>query len=178
VPTRSSPRATYSSRQKTPSGASRIGPPHRDEVPAFIWGLERAGPEWDVAAKVDADVCLSVSLFAEMEQRFFAEPRLGMIGAHFSQVGPAGVLCRRRLDRISPIPAMIGRDTVEATGTRAYAYGSDPVYVLVGAAVRLRAPPPAGHSAVPLVRAPRAEPGARAHQRRAASAQHGLEALG
>jgi poly-beta-1,6-N-acetyl-D-glucosamine synthase len=204
------------------------------ELRAFLWGVERAGTQWNVAAKVDADVCLSVSLFAEIERRFLSEPRLGMIGAYLSQVGPDGVLRRQRcpadhvegptrfyrracLEQISPIPAIVGWDTIDETrarmrgwrtraieletgdpvhlrrmgsregvlrgyrraGRAAYAYGSDPVYLLAAAAARLRDPPVvacgaaylAGYCAAALARAPRAEPAARAYQRRAQRAR-------
>jgi biofilm PGA synthesis N-glycosyltransferase PgaC len=197
---------------------------------AFLWGLERAGIQWDVIAKVDADVCLSVNLFAEIEWRFAADSRLGMAGAYLSQVGPDGTLRRQRcpadhvegptrfyrracLEQISPIPAIVGWDTIDETrarmrgwrtraielptgdpvhlrrmgsregvlrgyrraGRAAYAYGSDPVYLLAAAAVRLRDRPVvacgaaylAGYVAAAVMRAPRAEPGARAYQRRA-----------
>jgi biofilm PGA synthesis N-glycosyltransferase PgaC len=204
------------------------------ELRAFLWGLERAGTEWNVAAKVDADVCLSVSLFDEMERRFLREPRLGMTGAYLSQVGPDGVLRRQRcpadhvegptrfyrracLEQISPIPAILGWDTIDETrarmrgwrtraielptgdpvhlrrmgsregvlrgyrraGRAAYAYGSDPVYLLAAAAVRLRDRPVvacgaaylAGFCAAAVTRAPRAEPAAQAYQRRAQRAR-------
>jgi poly-beta-1,6-N-acetyl-D-glucosamine synthase len=204
------------------------------ELRTFVWGLERAGIQWDVTAKVDADVCLSASLFAEAERRFLADPRLGMTGAYLSQVGPDGTLRRQRcpadhvegptrfyrracLEQISPIPAILGWDTIDETrarmrgwrtraielptgdpvhlrrmgsregvlrgyrraGRAAYSYGSDPVYLLAAAAVRLRDRPVvacgaaylAGYCAAAVTRAPRAEPDARAYQRRAQRAR-------
>jgi biofilm PGA synthesis N-glycosyltransferase PgaC len=122
---------------------------------AFIWGLERAGTQWDVAAKVDADVCLSVSLFAEMERRFFDEPRLGMSGAYLSQVGPDGVLRRQRcpadhvegptrfyrracLEQISPIPAILGWDTIDETRARMRGWRTRAIELPTGDPVHLR----------------------------------------
>jgi biofilm PGA synthesis N-glycosyltransferase PgaC len=215
------------------------GPRHNrladaQELRAFLWGLERAGIQWDVTAKVDADVCLSASLFAEIERRFLTDPRLGMTGAYLSQIGPDGTVRRQRcpadhvegpirfyrracLEQISPIPPILGWDTIDETrarmrgwrtraielpsgdpvhlrrmgsregvlrgyrraGRAAYAYGSDPVYLLAAAAVRLRDRPVvacgaaylAGFCAAAVTRAPRAEPAAQAYQRRAQRAR-------
>jgi poly-beta-1,6-N-acetyl-D-glucosamine synthase len=220
--------------RRTARGPQRDRLADAQELRAFLWGLERAGTRWNVVAKVDADVCLSVSLFAEMERRFLAEPRLGMSGSYLSQVGPDGDLRRQRcpadhvegptrfyrracLDQISPIPPILGWDTIDETrarmrgwhtraielstgdpihlrrmgsregvlrgyrraGRAAYAYGSDPVYLLAAAAARLRDPPAlacgaaylAGYCAAALTHAPRAEPEARAYQRRAQRAR-------
>jgi poly-beta-1,6-N-acetyl-D-glucosamine synthase len=216
------------------------GGPQRDrladaqELRAFLWGLERAASQWDVTAKVDADVFLSASLFAEVERRFLADPRLGMTGSYLSQAGPDGILRRQRcpvdhvegptrfyrracLDEISPIPAILGWDTIDETrarmrgwrtraielptgdpvhlrrmgsregvlrgyrraGRAAYAYGSDPVYLMAATAARLRDRPMvacgaaylAGYCAAAVTRAPRAESAARAYQRRAQRAR-------
>jgi biofilm PGA synthesis N-glycosyltransferase PgaC len=113
-------------------------PPDRDRLAAgqplraFAWGLERADVAWDVAAKLDADLRLPPDAFAEIERCFLADPRLGIAGTYLSQLEPGGALKRQRcpdghvegptkfyrrecLAQISPLPALLGWDTIDET---------------------------------------------------------------
>jgi poly-beta-1,6-N-acetyl-D-glucosamine synthase len=121
---------------------------------AFCWGLERADGTWDLAAKLDADLQLGVQLCAEMERRFQADPGLGIAGPYVSVRGRDGVVVRQRcpwdhvegptrfyrracLDAISPIPSIVGWDTIDEVRarmrgwrTRSFAMpGGDPIHL-------------------------------------------------
>jgi poly-beta-1,6-N-acetyl-D-glucosamine synthase len=127
---------------------------HANEWRAFVSGLASAGDEWDVAGKVDADLRLPPAHLAVIEQRFLADPRLGIAGAYLSAPGPTGQLRRqpcppghvegpnkfyRRacLQEISPVPAILGWDTIDEVRARLRRWrtaavalpGGDPVHV-------------------------------------------------
>lgn len=102
---------------------------------AFTWGLEQVAEPWDVAAKLDADLRLAPGLLAEMERRFLADPRLGVAGARLSQPTSDGRLVPQRcapghvegpnrfyrracLEAISPIPPILGWDTIDEARAR------------------------------------------------------------
>jgi biofilm PGA synthesis N-glycosyltransferase PgaC len=99
-------------------------------VAAFAWGVEQLDADWDVVAKVDADIWLAPRLLAEIERRFLSDSRLGMAGAYLSYRRPDGSLARQRCpethvhgpnrfyrracwDAIAPLPVMLGWDTVD-----------------------------------------------------------------
>jgi biofilm PGA synthesis N-glycosyltransferase PgaC len=115
-------------------------PPERDrmlrapELRAFEWGLARTR-DWDVAAKLDADLQLSPDLFAEIERRFEADPRLGIAGAYLSALDADGRPRRQRcpadhvegentfyrwacLQAIAPLPPILGWDTIDEVRAR------------------------------------------------------------
>jgi glycosyltransferase involved in cell wall biosynthesis len=106
-----------------------------NEWRAFAWALERAPGPWDVVAKLDADLQLAPDLFAVLERRFLADPRLGIAGAYLSQRMGDGRLVRQRcpaghvegpnrfyrracLEAISPIPPILGWDTIDEARAR------------------------------------------------------------
>jgi glycosyltransferase involved in cell wall biosynthesis len=116
-------------------------PPVRDRMTgahewrAFRWALEQIGEPWDVAAKLDADLRLGPDLLAEMERRFEEDERLGIAGAYVAQREADGSLTRQRcpaghvegqnrfyrracLDAISPVPPILGWDTIDETRAR------------------------------------------------------------
>ena len=82
-------------------------PPQRDrlaraaELEAFCWAVSQIEGEWDVVAKLDADLRLTPGTFAELMRRLEADPRLGLAGAHQSIVTPDGRTVR---DRCPPGP--------------------------------------------------------------------------
>jgi biofilm PGA synthesis N-glycosyltransferase PgaC len=135
--------------------------PERDRLAAaqawraFCWGLERADAEWDVVAKLDADLRLSPGLFAEIERRFLAHPRLGMAGAYLSQLGrdavprrqpcpawhvegPNKFYRRACLEQISPVPAILGWDTIDETRAQMRGWRTEAIAVPAGDPVHLR----------------------------------------
>ena len=60
------------------------------EFRAFEWGLGQADRDWDVVAKLDADLRLPPDSFAEIERELLADPSLGIAGAYVSQSTRAG----------------------------------------------------------------------------------------
>lgn len=103
-------------------------------VRAFEWGLDRAGGDWDVAAKMDADLRLTCDLLFEIERRFAADPRLGMAGPYLSVrldgalvrqrcpadhvEGPAKFYRRECYEEIGPLPHVLGWDTIDEIRAR------------------------------------------------------------
>jgi len=111
-------------------------PPARDrlatanELKAFQGAVEELGVEWDVVAKLDADLELTPATFETIETAFISDARLGMAGAKLSERGPDGTFARivspvehvegatkfyRRAcwDEIAPFPAILGWDTFD-----------------------------------------------------------------
>jgi biofilm PGA synthesis N-glycosyltransferase PgaC len=119
---------TFLRRPARRAGSDRLA--SASELTAFLETLRESVCEpWDVAAKLDADLQLVPELFETIEREFETDPTLGMAGSYLSEVGPRG---RRRvhirpehvhgatkfyrhecLDDISPIPAIIGWDTID-----------------------------------------------------------------
>jgi hypothetical protein len=111
-------------------------PPTRDrlaaanELKAFQWAVGQIGIEWDVLAKMDADLQLTPATFQTVEAAFTADSGLGMAGVSLSEVGPDGTFARivspvehvegatkfyRRScwEQIAPFPAILGWDTFD-----------------------------------------------------------------
>jgi biofilm PGA synthesis N-glycosyltransferase PgaC len=119
-------------RQVRPGERDRMVAAH--EWRAFIWALGHAG-RWDVAAKLDADLELPPDLLGTLERRFACDPRLGIAGAYVSVRTPDGRLVRqpcppghvegqnrfyRRecLEAVSPVPPILGWDTIDEARAR------------------------------------------------------------
>ena len=102
---------------------------------AFTWGVEQIAGRWDVVAKLDADLRLAPDLLAEMERRFVTDPRLGIAGAFLHEPLADGRLQRQRcapghvegpnrfyrracLEAISPVPPILGWDTIDEVRAR------------------------------------------------------------
>ena len=135
-------------------------PPARDrlstapELRAFCWALESLDDSYDIVAKLDADLRLPPEMLAEIRRRFAADAQLGLAGAHLSEEQPDGTLRRHRcppgnvegatkfyrrqcLDAISPIPAILGWDTIDEARIRMLGWrtatfampGGDPIHL-------------------------------------------------
>jgi hypothetical protein len=126
------PYATLLRRPRRPAERDRMVRAH--ELRAFEWGLAQTAG-WDVAAKLDADLQLSSDLFGEIERRFEADPRLGIAGAYLSALDGEGRPRRQRcpahhvegentfyrracLEEISPLPPILGWDTIDELRAR------------------------------------------------------------
>ena len=106
----------------------------------FRWGLSEVRGHWDVAVKMDADLELGPDLFATLERAFLTTPDLGIAGARLSVVDPStGVRVRERcashhvrgatkfyrracLTEISPIPPILGWDTIDEIAARRHGW--------------------------------------------------------
>ena len=123
------------------------------ELKAFHWALTQVAVPFDIVAKIDADMFLTPRLFEEVVRRFEEDPGLGMTGAHLSTVtGPCGAVRRERsrpdhvrgankfyrrecYEQISPLPALLGWDSVDEFRARRHGWrtvsfdlpGGDPV---------------------------------------------------
>jgi glycosyltransferase involved in cell wall biosynthesis len=135
-------------------------PPSRDrlaqahELKAFQWAVEQLGPEWDVVAKMDADLQLSPRAIETVEQALIADPGLGMAGFRLSEAGPDGTLAplvsppdhvegaskfyrRACWSDIAPIPPILGWDTLDELHARLRGWrtrtfvapGGDPIHM-------------------------------------------------
>jgi poly-beta-1,6-N-acetyl-D-glucosamine synthase len=112
-------------RPRRERGADRLaGAP---ELAAFLWAYETAGRDFDVVAKMDADLELSPGHVATVLAAFENDPRLGIAGTYLYARDDAGELYRERhprdhvrgptrfyrracLEAISPLPVMLGWD--------------------------------------------------------------------
>jgi poly-beta-1,6-N-acetyl-D-glucosamine synthase len=138
-------------------------PPHRvgrdrlaggAALQAFAWGVERAGTNWDVIAKVDADLRLTPRTLETLENAFLRDPALGVAGAFLSVRRPGGEAERERVRRdqvhgetkfyrracwhdIAPLPALLGWDTIDVIRARVAGWrtasfeipGGDPIHL-------------------------------------------------
>jgi poly-beta-1,6-N-acetyl-D-glucosamine synthase len=110
-----------------PSGDRLAGAP---ELRAFLWGVGLLDPGWDIVAKLDGDLDLSASLFGDVRDRFLDDLRLGITGADLAVREPDGQIRIERspgyhvrgpnkfyrracFERISPLPAILGWDTID-----------------------------------------------------------------
>lgn len=125
------------------------------ELGAWRWGLESTGLDGDLLVKLDADLRLPSRIFEEMEQHFRADPGLGLAGAHLSVIGPDGVpvreinrqghvrgpnkFYRRECYRqISPIPQILGWDTIDEMAARMHGWRTSSFAISDGDPVHLR----------------------------------------
>jgi biofilm PGA synthesis N-glycosyltransferase PgaC len=131
------PYAQMLRRPPRPPEPDRMARAH--EWRAFTWGLAQLDGSWDVVAKLDADLRLVPDLLAELERRFVADERLGIAGAYVSQSLRDGRLVRQRcpadhvegqnrfyrracLTAISPVPPILGWDTIDEARARLHGW--------------------------------------------------------
>ena len=145
--------ATLMQRPRRPRERDRMVKAH--ELKAFEWALARAGADWDVAGKLDADLLLPPDFFLELERRFAADPRLGLAGAYLQSPDDAGVLRRQRCprehvegentfyrrqcyDEIAPLPPILGWDTIDELRARMHGWRTESVEIPSGDPIHLR----------------------------------------
>jgi glycosyltransferase involved in cell wall biosynthesis len=130
------PYATLLRRPVRPAERDRMA--QAAELEAFHWALDQVDEPWDIVAKLDADLEATPDLFAEIERRFQADPGLGMAGAYLTVVGHDGVKrhrCppdhvegatgfyrRECFEQISPLPSMLGWDTIDEVRARLHGW--------------------------------------------------------
>jgi glycosyltransferase involved in cell wall biosynthesis len=116
------------------------------ELRSFTWALSALDEPWDVVAKLDADLRLAPATFADLERRFADDPRLGVAGPRLVSVDAAGrdvshhsrpehvegatkFYRRECLEQISPLPPILGWDTIDEVRARMRGWrteGGDP----------------------------------------------------
>lgn len=117
-------------------------PPQRDrlataaELRAFQWALAQIDEDWDLLAKLDADLRLTPTTFAEVQAQFVADPRLGMTGPYLSAGGerercpshhvrgPVKFYRRACYEQIAPLPAILGWDTIDEIDARRHGWAA------------------------------------------------------
>jgi hypothetical protein len=124
------------------------------ELRAFQWGLEQTGG-YDVVAKLDADLKLPPDFLSEIERQFQADPRLGVAGAYLSAESEHGTLIRQRCPSdhvegentfyrrdcfhdISPLPPILGWDTIDEVRARMHGWRTASFEIPAGDPVHLR----------------------------------------
>jgi biofilm PGA synthesis N-glycosyltransferase PgaC len=137
-----------------------VRPPERDrlmraaELEAFQWALQQVTEHWEVVAKLDADLELPADFLAEIERRFEADPRLGMAGAYLSVQKHGGVWkhrCppdhvegstsfyrRECFEQISPLPPILGWDTIDEVRARIHGWRTESFRIPSGDPLLLR----------------------------------------
>jgi hypothetical protein len=150
---RHNPYATLLRRPVRPPDRDRMARAH--EWRAFERGLASTERDYDVVAKLDADLKLSPDFFAELERHFEADPWLGIAGAYVSAEGPDGELVRQRcppehvegetrfyrrpcLEAIWPIPPILGWDTIDEVRARMHGWRTASIEIPSGDPVHLR----------------------------------------
>lgn len=125
------------------------------ELRAFQWGLEQVEIEYDIVAKLDADLELSPLHLAVIEAHFKRDPDLGVAGGYLSIRLPDGALVRERhpadhvrgpnkfyrrecLAQISPLPAHLGWDTIDEVKARMRGWRTTSVEIPGADSVHLR----------------------------------------
>jgi hypothetical protein len=131
------PWASVLRRPRRPAERDRLaGAP---ELRAFQWAVDEVCDRWDVIAKLDADIRFDRRLLETIERRFLADPQLGIAGSHLSVVGTDGALVRERCpsghvrgatkfyrrgcyEAISPLPRILGWDTIDEITARMHGW--------------------------------------------------------
>jgi len=125
------------------------------ELRGFVAGVAALSEPWDVVAKIDGDLELSATLFADVRAQFSADPRLGLTGSYLSVETESGALRReshpeyhvrgpnkfyRRAcyEQITPLPVQLGWDTVDDLRARAHGWSTRSFAAAGGDTIHLR----------------------------------------
>lgn len=140
---------------RPPRPAARDRLASASEWAAWQWALSQTNEDGDLLVKLDADLRLPPRFFEEMERQFCNDPKLGLAGAHLSTVGADGIPRRERnapdhvrgatkfyraacYREISPIPQILGWDTIDEVATRLHGWRTANVAIPGGDPVHLR----------------------------------------
>jgi poly-beta-1,6-N-acetyl-D-glucosamine synthase len=153
------PEARVLRRPRRPAARDRLA--QAAELRAFQWGLEQIEEPWEVVVKMDADLRLSDDLFQTIERAFLDGPTLGIAGGYLGVVDERGGRLRREpcvpshvrgpnkfyrracFEQISPIPTILGWDTIDEVTARMRGWQTTSLECPRGDTVHLR---PTGHA--------------------------------
>jgi glycosyltransferase involved in cell wall biosynthesis len=138
-----------------PSRAGRDRLAAAPELRAFLWALERLDGDYDIVAKLDADLRLRPETLQQVLASFRADPRLGIAGPNMVDMGDrdhapphrsghghvdGAVTFYRRacLDAIAPLPPILGWDTIDEVRARMRGWGAGPLDLPSGPVEHLR----------------------------------------
>jgi poly-beta-1,6-N-acetyl-D-glucosamine synthase len=125
------------------------------ELRAFHWGVDQLETDWDVLAKLDGDLQLSPTVLEEVEKLMSMDPRLGITGPYLSVLDAEGRIRRERCsaqhvrgatkfyrrgcwEEISPLPPILGWDTIDEVGARLHGWGTASFAGAAGDSLHLR----------------------------------------
>lgn len=125
------------------------------ELRAFQWGVEQLRGDWDVVCKMDADLQLTPTLVERVRDALDADAGLGIVGSYLRAEHPDGVVRRephpadhvrgpneffRRacFEQISPLPAILGWDTIDELRARRLGWRTRSIELPEGDVVHLR----------------------------------------
>jgi poly-beta-1,6-N-acetyl-D-glucosamine synthase len=137
---------------RPPAGDRLVGAP---ELRAFLWGVGLLDPGWDIVAKLDGDLDLAPSLFGDVRDRLAADARLGITGGDlavretdgrtrierspaYHVRGPNKFYRRACFERISPLPPILGWDTIDDLRAQAAGWTVESFIPTEGMSVHLR----------------------------------------
>jgi poly-beta-1,6-N-acetyl-D-glucosamine synthase len=116
--------------RRPPRSAERDRLATAQELQAFQWALEQLSSEWDVVGKLDADLRLTPQTIEAILGELERDERLGLAGSFLQEDGQririgeghvhgATKFFRRQcLEEISPIPPILGWDTIDESTAR------------------------------------------------------------
>lgn len=125
------------------------------ELRAFAWGLNQITVPYDVVVKLDADLELMPSHFAEILVFLHDDPCVGVAGGYLSirlsngeivrethpeyhVRGPNKFYRRECFDQIWPLPAHLGWDTIDEVKARMHGWRTASVELSEGDSIHLR----------------------------------------
>jgi glycosyltransferase involved in cell wall biosynthesis len=140
-------------RPRRPAEADRLAT--AAELRAFEWGVGRIEVPYDVVVKLDADLSLRPSHFAEILSHLDEDPRIGVAGAYLSTHLENGAIVRERhpadhvrgpnkfyrrecFEQIMPLPAHLGWDTIDEVKARMHGWRTTSVGLSGGDSIHLR----------------------------------------
>jgi poly-beta-1,6-N-acetyl-D-glucosamine synthase len=141
--------------QLPPRAPARDRLAEANELKAFQWAVDQLDDDWDVIAKMDADLQLSDATIETIENAFASDAALGMAGVRLAESGADGNAVplvsppdhvegatkfyrRACWDEISPIPAILGWDTVDEFRARVKGWRTESFVVASGDPLHLR----------------------------------------
>lgn len=125
------------------------------ELKAFQWALSHVDLDWDVVAKMDADLDLAPNSLETLEQAFASDAALGLAGLPLSERNAKGELVvvasplrhvrgatkfyrRACWEQIGPLPEILGWDTLDEFLARRSGWRTQSFSVPRGETVHLR----------------------------------------
>jgi poly-beta-1,6-N-acetyl-D-glucosamine synthase len=151
--TERAPYARVMALPQRPPGQDRLA--GASELRAFQAAVDSLDPGFDLMGKLDADLELPSRFFEEIVAAFEADPGLGIAGSYLSTRGEDGATRRERgpshhvrgasrfyrrecFERVSPIPPLLGWDTIDETRAKMHGWTVRSLELADGDPIHLR----------------------------------------